>query len=153
MIKTLSYSEVKRFHRELAEEMLNELRCSETNDSQVPIEKISWLYDFETVDGQVDIRKRSKNIDRTIRREKLLKLDQKLRDKREKSTNVFVSFFTTTTKRDTNKVISDEINDFFSKIITISLVIKVGDYERFETVEKTSLFESKIKEELGTLMF
>lgn len=152
MIKTLSYTEVQKYHKELAQEMLNELRKSDSENSQAPIERISWAYDFETVDSEVDVRRRSKDIDRSIRREKLLKLDEKLRKQREK-TNIFVSLFTTPSKKSGNEVIEEEIKDFFSKIVTISLVIKVGDYERFETVEKTSLFESKIKEEFGVLIF
>jgi len=151
MIKPLSYTEVQKFHKELAQEMLDELRKSNSENSQTPIEKINWMYEFETVDGEVDIRRRSKDIDRSIRREKLLKLDSNLREQREKK-GIF-SIFYTKTEKDSNDVISEEIKDFFSKIVTLSLVIKVGDYERFETVSKTTLFESKIKEEYGTLIF
>ena len=152
MIRTLSYSEVQKFHKDLAQEMLDELRKSDSEQSGTHIENIDWLYEFETVDEKIDIRRRSKNIDRAIRREKLLKLDENLRNKREK-TNIFVSFFTTPVKKTGNEIIKDEINDFFDKIVAISLVIKVGDYERFENIDKTSLFESKIKEEMGTLIF
>jgi len=152
MIKTLSYTEAQKFHRELVQRMLEELRNSDSDQSGTPVEHIDWLYDFETVDEQVDIRRRSKDIDRAIRREKLLKLDDKLRNKREK-TNIFVSFFTTASKKTGNEIIEEEINDFFDKIVAISLVIKVGDYERFENVEKTSLFESRIKEKMGVLTF
>jgi len=151
MIKPLSYTEVQKFHKELAQEMLDELRKSNSENSQTPIEKINWMYEFETVDGEVDIRRRSKDIDRSIRREKLLKLDSNLREQREKK-GIF-SIFYTKTEKDSNDVISEEIKDFFSKIVTLSLVIKVGDYKRFETVSKTTLFESKIKEEYGTLIF
>jgi len=149
MIKTLSYTEVQKFHKELAQEMLEEFRNSNSENSQTPIEKINWMYEFETIDKEVDIRRRSKDIDRSIRREKLLKLDGKLRKDREKK-SIFSIF---NSKKESNDVISEEIKDFFSKIITLSLVIKLGDYERFKTVEKTALFESKIKEEMGILTF
>ena len=45
------------------------------------------------------------------------------------------------------------IKEYFAKIIAISLMLKINDYERFETVEKTTLFESKIKEEFGKFKF
>lgn len=151
MIKPLSYTEVQRHHKELAQEMLNELRSSNSENNQVPVEKILWAYYFETVDSELDVRKRSKDIDRSIRREKLLKLDEKLRSNISK-TNPFLSLFTTSKKGGVD-VISKEINELFSNIVTISLVIKVGDYERFKAVEKTSLFLTKMKEELGVLTF
>jgi len=155
MIKTLSYTEVQKHHKELAQEMLNELRSSNSENSQVPVEKISWAYDFETVDSELDVRKRSKDIDRSIRREKLLKLDENLRSERKRKFTFFGAnlVWNTDENKDGSSVINDEIKEFISKIVTISLVIKIGDYERFEAVEKTSLFLSKIKEDMGVLTF
>lgn len=146
MIKTLSYSEVEKFHKDIAKQMLSELRNSDSEVGQTPIENIKWAYSFETIDNYVDIRRKRKDIDRSIRREKLLKLDNKLKPKRK--TSIF-SFL----KKEENEVISDELKDFFKSVVAISLMIKVGDYERFESVEKTSLFESKVKEELGNFKF
>jgi len=153
MIKTLSYTEVKKFHKELAQEMLEELRKSDSENSQTPIEKINWMYEFETIDGEIDIRRKSKDIDRSIRREKLLKLDQNLREEKKRKFTLFSTAFVWNKDKNSNDVISEEIKDFFSKIVTLSLVIKIGDYERFETVSKTALFESKIKEDMGILTF
>jgi len=148
MIKTLSYTEVERFHRQLANDMLEELRESDSKNNSSPIENITWAYSVETNDSRLELRKRSKDIDRSIRREKLLALDSNLRKEK---TNIFKSFLYK--KKEEKDVISEEITDFFSNISAISLMIKIGDYERFETVEKTTLFESKVDEEFGVFKF
>jgi hypothetical protein len=53
--------------------------------------------------------------------------------------------------------VNQNMKDFFGKIMNLSLSVKIGDtlseknlYERFYKVEKTSLFESKIKEDMNT---
>ncbi len=144
----LSYTEVERFHSQLANDMLKELRESDSKNNSSPIENITWAYSVETKDSHLELRKRSKDIDRSIRREKLLALDSNLRKEK---MNIFKSFLYT--KKEVKNVISDEIIDFFSNISAISLMIKIGDYERFETVEKTTLFESKVNEEFGVFTF
>lgn len=149
MIKSLSYTEVQKFHKNLAKKMLDELRNSESENNSTPVENIEWAYSFETDDEDLDIRKRRVSIDKGIRREKLLKLDSNLRKKKEKS-SIFSIF---SREKEPTDTISEELKDFFSKIVVISLMIKVGDYERFERVEKTSLFESKLKEEFGKFQF
>jgi hypothetical protein len=152
MIKTLSYTEVQKFHVELAKEMLTELRNSDSSYNATPVENIDWCYSVDTVDDQVDFRIKRVDIDKSIRREKLLKLDASLRgEKIEKGAGGFFSMFTK--EKEEKRTISAELKDFFDDIAAISLMIKVGEYERFEIVEKTTLFESKIKEEMGAFSF
>jgi hypothetical protein len=146
MIKVLSFTDVERFHKELADKMLTDLRDSDSKDLDINIESIQWAYSVETSDTALDVRKRSKDIDRTIRREKLLSLDGSLKPKK-----TVLSYFYSKTK--SKNVINSELTGFCDKIATISLMIKVGDYERFETVDKTDIFESNVTEKRGIFSF
>lgn len=151
MIKTLSFTEVQKFHGQIAQKLLNDLRNSDSEYKDADSKKIQWAYSYETTEGTPDIRQDSLALDRNIRAAKLLQLDPKLNGDTRDLKGKFVSLFSK--KEERKNELSEKLENYFSKIIAISLMIKIGDYERFQIVEKTSLFESKIREEMGKLKF
>jgi hypothetical protein len=152
MIKKLSSTEVEKFHGQLAQKMIADLRKSDSINKDVDTSKIEWAYSYETMDDTSDIRQDRLALDRKIRAAKLMQLDSKLGGGVARGTGgKFLSFLDR--KEERKNVLTESLENYFAKIITISLMIKIGDYERRQVVEKTSLFESKIREEMGKLKF
>jgi len=141
--KKLTFDEVKKFHNDLSIRVLDELRSSDSKYKNIKPEKIEWSYSYEAVSEEPeDVRDVRKHIDRKIRKSKLLRL-KAVSQKQKRVIDV--------------EDLNIKLKEFFGKILNLSLMVKIGDnlsdknlYERFYKVEKTSLFESKIKEDLST---
>lgn len=138
MIKKLSYSEAEKFHKETIKKMIEAMRKHSPSFKKMQPENVEWAYSFElkTTFGETDIREWRIAIDKNIRAHKLMRVDPKL------IANV-----------QSTSEIDEKLKDFFSNIVSIQLMIKHGDYSRVEVVKKTSLFESKIKEDMGNFKF
>ena len=142
--KKLTFDEVQKFHKDLAVRIMDELRASDSKFKNSKPEKIEWAYSYEAVaDEPADVRDVRRHVDRKIRLNKLLRLKAIAQKQKKVSADV--------------EEVNQNMKDFFNKIMNLSLSVKIGDtlsdknlYERFYKVEKTSLFESKIKEDMNT---
>lgn len=149
MIKIpLSSTEVKKFHNILFERALEELRKSDTKHKKAKTDKIEWCYSYEVVSDHAaaDARVLRKDVDQKIRKAKLDRLSD---------VSKAAAWKKAAPPKQSTEAISQHMKSFFDNVITLSLMMKVENYERFYTIEKTSLFESKIKEDIesGTFVF
>jgi len=149
MIKIpLSSTEVKKFHNILFERALEELRKSDTKHKKAKPDKIEWCYSYEVVSDHAaaDARVLRKDVDQKIRKAKLDRLAD---------VSKAAAWKKAAPPKPSTESISQHMKNFFDNVITLSLMMKVENYERFYTIEKTSLFESKIKEDIesGTFVF
>jgi len=150
----LTFDEAKKFHADVVEKVLLELKKSESKHKNAKPDKIQWAYSYELVsahaDGvqDTDAREMRRSVDRKIRLAKLKHLNEV------EKANSWKKAKPTVEVKSTDEI-NREIQTFFSNVITLSLMMKIDNYERFYKIEKTSLFESKIKEDIehGNFVF
>ena len=135
--KKLSLTEVQKFHGDLLIRIMEEIKAEK---KKISPEKIEWAYSYELVSdtdsskGSIsDARELGRHVDRKIRKAKLQRIQNILYKK---------------AKGDRPEEINETLKNFFSNVIALSLFVKADKFERYYKIEKTSLFESKIKENI-----